>query len=252
MSTRDVSPGRLIDELAGTMKKEGIVNPPQWAKFVKTGAHAQRPPHDPNWWYVRAASVLRQVYMRGPVGVQKLRNWYGGRKNRGAKPERHYPAGGKVIRLCLQQLEAAGLIAKEGNGRKITAKGQSLLDKTAAKVAPRREAKPKPTTKEKAPARKPTAKKEAKPKKGAEPKKEKAKPRKEPEPKPEKKEAKPAKKAEPKKEEATPEPEKEEATPEPEKKEATPKPKEAKPAEKKEEKPAKKAGKPAEPKEEKE
>jgi len=152
------------------MKKEGIVSPPDWAAFVKTGAHAERTPDNPDWWYVRAASLLRQVYMRGPIGVEKLRNWYGGKKNRGARPERHYPAGGKAIRLCLQQLEKAGLIVKDGKGRAVTAKGQSLLDKSAAAVEPRREEKPKT-----APAKKKAPAKAEKPKPAEKPKAEKPK-----------------------------------------------------------------------------
>ena len=125
------------------MKEKGVVNPPQWSEFVKTGVHTERPPESPDWWFTRAASVLRQVYMRGPIGVGKLRNWYGGRKKRGSRPERHYRAGGKIIRTCLQQLEGAGFIAKEGAGRKITAKGQSVIDKAAASLKPRVERKPK-------------------------------------------------------------------------------------------------------------
>lgn len=153
MAAKEANPNQLIAELANVMEKEGMVTPPRWSLFVKTGAHAERPPEDPNWWYTRAASVLRQVYMRGPIGVGKLRNWYGGRKKRGVKPEKHYPAGGKIIRVCLQQLEQVGLIQKEKVGRKITAKGQALIDKTAAvvnsrsKAAPSADAKHAPDTK---------------------------------------------------------------------------------------------------------
>lgn len=168
MAAKEVNPDQLISGLAGIMKKEGLVNPPQWSMFVKTGAHAQRPPDNPDWWYVRAASVLRQIYMRGPIGVGKLRNWYGGRKNRGAKPERHYKAGGKTIRVCLQQLETAGLVTKESAGRKLTPKGQGLIDKTAASLKPRVEKKPA----KKAPTKKaPAKKKKAEPKKETKPKK---------------------------------------------------------------------------------
>jgi len=141
MAQTNVGPGRLVTELAGLFKKEGIVKPPQWAAFVKTGAQAQRPPANPDWWYVRAASVLWQVYRRGPLGVGKLRGWYGGKKKRGTKPEMHYRAGGKVIRLCLQQLEAAGLLAKEGAGRKVTPKGQAMVDKLSNSLRPRYEKK---------------------------------------------------------------------------------------------------------------
>ncbi len=164
MAAKEADPNQLIDELAGIMKSDGVVNPPEWSQFIKTGSHVERPPENEDWWYVRAASVLRQVYMRGPIGVGKLRGWYGGRRNRGARPERHCPAGGKIIRVCLQQLEAAGLIAKDKVGRKITSKGQALIDKTAAAVKPREEPKKavKKTPAKKDPAKKKTVKKDAK------------------------------------------------------------------------------------------
>ena len=169
MVAKEINPDKLVSGLAVVLKEKGTVNPPQWSEFVKTGAHVERPPENPDWWYVRAASVLRQVYMRGPVGVGKLRNWYGGRKKRGSRPERHQKAGGKIIRTCLQQLEAAGLIAKEGSGRKITSRGQSIIDTVAASLKPRIEKKPTPKTVvkkapvKKAPSKKASAKKPASP-----------------------------------------------------------------------------------------
>ena len=163
MAVNESNSDLLLGELATTMKEQKMVQPPEWASFVKTGAQAQRRPDDPDWWYMRSASILRRVYMQGPIGVSKLRNWYGARKKRGSRPERHHRAGGKIVRVCLQQLESAGLIAKEKTGRKITPKGQSLLDKTAASVAPRREAKPvkKAQSKKKAVVKKAPAKKKA-------------------------------------------------------------------------------------------
>ncbi|MCD6331583.1 MAG: 30S ribosomal protein S19e, partial [Thermoplasmata archaeon] len=99
-------------------------------------AHKERPPEDPDWWYIRVASVLRKVYMRGPIGVSRLRALYGGRRDRGVKPYKHVKGSGSIARKALQQLEALGLVEKvEGKGRKITSKGQSLVDNTAHEVA---------------------------------------------------------------------------------------------------------------------
>ncbi|MBN2111795.1 40S ribosomal protein S19, partial [Candidatus Woesearchaeota archaeon] len=91
-----------------------------------------------DWWYVRAASILRKVSMLGPVGVSKLRTLYGGKKDRGMKPEKFMKGSGNIIRKALQQLEKAGLAkqAEKGThkGRVITPKGKSLLDKAAVKI----------------------------------------------------------------------------------------------------------------------
>ncbi|MHA1410391.1 MAG: 30S ribosomal protein S19e, partial [Candidatus Odinarchaeia archaeon] len=110
------------------------IKPPSWALFVKTSAHKQRAPDDKEWWYTRSASVLRRVYVRGPVGVSRMRTVYGGRKNRGSKPEHFFKSSGTIIRNIFKQLEDAGLIKKTEKGRVITPKGRSLIDKTAYNI----------------------------------------------------------------------------------------------------------------------
>lgn len=133
----DVSTAELIKKVAEELKKKDNVKKPDWAEFVKTGAGKERPPEDRDWWYLRAASVLRKVAIVGPVGVSKLRTKYGSKKNRGSKPERFYRGSGKIIRTILQQLEKEGLIkqAEKGvhKGKIITPKGVSLLDKALKK-----------------------------------------------------------------------------------------------------------------------
>lgn len=123
---------KLISQTAAKLKDK--LKPPDWANFVKTGAHAERPPAQPDWWWNRAASLLRKVYTDGPVGVNRLRVWYGGRKHRGNKPGRFVKAGGKIVRLLLQELEKNGYIKKIKEGRAITPEGQRFLDSIAFEV----------------------------------------------------------------------------------------------------------------------
>lgn len=148
VSALEVSASELIGKLSGKLRSEGIVKPPQWAKFVKTGPHVKRKPHAEveEWWYVRCASILRKVYVGGNVGVGMLRTEYGGRKRYGTTPEHHVGAGGSVIRKALQQLESAGYIKKAKTGRILTPKGRSFLEKTAIeiiKTKPKKVRKPK-------------------------------------------------------------------------------------------------------------
>lgn len=131
----DVKPQSLIKEVAEGLKEEETIKMPDWAKFVKTGVSRERQPDQKDWWYIRAASILRTLYKKGPLGVSKLRKKYGGKKNRGSEPEKFYPASGKVIRTILQQLEEADLLKlKEKEGREITPEGKSLLDRTASEI----------------------------------------------------------------------------------------------------------------------
>ncbi len=133
----DVPADLLIKRVAEKLKKEyEQVKPPVWAYFAKTGVHKERPPQDPDWWYMRAASILRKLYKSGqPIGIERFRVIYGGRMNRGVAPERFAKASGAVIRKILQQLEAAGLVRKvPGKGRELTPQGRSLLDRAAKEI----------------------------------------------------------------------------------------------------------------------
>jgi small subunit ribosomal protein S19e len=136
-SIYDVEPIKLIDALVKELEKNPSMKMPEWAQFVKTGAHVERPPVQEDWWYIRSSALLRTIYKDGPVGVSKLRTKYGGRKNRGVKPHRLYKASGKIIRTMLQQLEKAGYVqqAKQGSkGRIVTSQGQALLDNAANQI----------------------------------------------------------------------------------------------------------------------
>src|SRR6266566_2979926 len=111
--------------------------------YAKKGAHKERPPQDPDWWYARCASLLRKIYVHGPVGVSRLRVQYGGNVGRGNSPEHHGRAGGSAIREPLQQLQKAELVAIEGRkGRKLTKQGLTLLNRTSAEVAKELKARP--------------------------------------------------------------------------------------------------------------
>jgi len=126
-------PIKIIEKTAEKLKKIELIKPPEWAMFVKTGRAKERPPVDKDWWYIRAASLLRKISILGPIGTQKLRVKYSSKKNRGHKPEKAYSGSGNIIRKILQQLEKAELIKqtiiKGHKGRIITPKGKSLLNK---------------------------------------------------------------------------------------------------------------------------
>lgn len=119
-------------KLADALKKVPELQQPEWSLFVKTGISKQRPSQDPDFWYKRAASILRQIYINKVVGVNRLRTRYGSKQNRGMKPEKFKKASGKIIRTILQQSERAGLSekTKEGkkHGRRLTKQGISFLE----------------------------------------------------------------------------------------------------------------------------
>ncbi len=124
-------------KLAEALKKVPEFKSPEWVEFVKSGPAKERPIDDENFWHKRAASILKQIYKKEIVGVNRLRTKYGSKKNRGYKPEKFKRAGGKIIRTILQQADAAGFteIAKvvrgvrsKKPGRQLTQKGKEFME----------------------------------------------------------------------------------------------------------------------------
>src|SRR3989344_7953231 len=103
----DVDSQKFMNIASAELKAK--IKMPDWAMYVKTGSYKQRPPEQTDWWFLRAASILRRVYIDGPVGTSKLRTFYGGLPRRGHKPAHFGKASGKVIRTILSDMEKAGL-----------------------------------------------------------------------------------------------------------------------------------------------
>lgn len=134
VSAHDVPSDKLIAALAEQMKSVPAVQQPDWARYVKTGSHAERPPTNPDWWFTRAASLLRKLYLHGPVGLGDLEKVYGGTKALHYYPKHHRDAGGSSIRRILKQLEQAELVGKTPKGRVLTSKGRAMLDRTSREI----------------------------------------------------------------------------------------------------------------------
>ena len=130
----DVPADQLILKLAETLKSEDIPAP-QWTPFVKTGVHANKPPQKSDWWHTRCASLLRKIYVHGPVGINGLCSMYGGGKPHGYGMAHHKNASGAIIRNAVQGLEKLGYLTKvEKKGRMISNKGMKKLDGMATEI----------------------------------------------------------------------------------------------------------------------
>jgi len=124
----DVKSSEVI-RLAAERLKEKKMKVPYYVGFVKSGANRERVPQDPDFWYVRSASILRQVYLNGPIGVSKLRTRYGSRKEHVVHRRHHTKAGGSMIRDSFMELEKLGYVKNTKSGRIITPQGKSFMDK---------------------------------------------------------------------------------------------------------------------------
>lgn len=131
----DVPAAALLPKLADELKRREAVRPPDWAAFVRTGVHAQQAPTQPDWWYMRSASVLRKVYLKGHIGGVRLSAEYGGKKDRGSAPYHARRGSRSIAREILQQLEKAGLLeSKKQRGRKVSPAGMKMLATTSRDV----------------------------------------------------------------------------------------------------------------------
>lgn len=129
-SIYSIEPRELNNRLASALKEIPEFEAPEWALFVKSSVSRERPPFEDDFWYKRTASILRQLYIKKSGGVNRLKNRYGGKKNRGVRPSRFKKGGGKIIRVIMQQAEKAGLVQKtEKRGRMLTNKGKELIER---------------------------------------------------------------------------------------------------------------------------
>jgi small subunit ribosomal protein S19e len=134
-SVYDVPPNLLIERLEKKLKSEAGLKPPEWAAFAKTGAHKEKAPVQPDWWYSRLAAILRKTYLYGPIGSSRLAAEFGGKKDRGSAPYIAVKGSRNIARTGLKQLQESGFIeAKDHKGRILTSKGRQLLDNLAHEI----------------------------------------------------------------------------------------------------------------------
>ncbi|KAJ1954142.1 Protein component of the small (40S) ribosomal subunit [Dispira parvispora] len=135
-TVKDVNAHAFVKAYAAHLKRSGKLQVPKWVDIVKTSTAKELAPYDPDWFYTRAASVARYVYLRtkgvGSGGVAKR---YGGQKRRGQRPNHYCVSSGSVSRKALQALEKIGVLEKDPKGgRRISSQGQRDLDRISAQV----------------------------------------------------------------------------------------------------------------------
>jgi small subunit ribosomal protein S19e len=134
VNVREVPADLLIGKLTEDFSKMKKIEVPVWTEFLKSGVHREKSWMQEDWYYRRLASTLRKVYLRGNIGIQRLSEEYGGRKDNGSKP--YHPAAGSrsIVRHILNQLQTLGLVEKKETGRSVSPKGMAMLQKASHTV----------------------------------------------------------------------------------------------------------------------
>merc|ERR1711872_562273 len=134
-SVKDVDQQKFVVGFADFLKKSGKMNVLEWADLIKLSRFNEQGPHNPDWFYVRAASMARHLYIRSPAGVGSFTKIYGARKRNGTAPSHFMRASQSVSRRVLQALEEMALVEKDANGgRKLTSQGRRDMDRIAAQI----------------------------------------------------------------------------------------------------------------------
>ncbi|GFP84469.1 diacylglycerol o-acyltransferase 1 [Phtheirospermum japonicum] len=123
-------PSRPQIPYASHLKRSGKMELPEWTDIVKTGVLKGLSPYDPDWYYIRAVSMARKIYLRGGLGVGAFRRIYGRSKRNESCPPHLGKNSGSVARHIIQQLQKMSIVEVDPRGgRRITSRTNGISTK---------------------------------------------------------------------------------------------------------------------------
>ncbi|TNJ26500.1 Ribosomal protein S19e [Giardia muris] len=141
-SVMRVPADRFIAAFAAHLKNEGTIKVPNFANFVKTGCSRKNAPACADWFYIKAASVMRHFYVSGttPLGVSTLAGKYSHPASGRSTPHHTRDASRKVIRSIVQQFAGQNLLlTRDGEARHISPNGRKMVEEFANSLLERKD-----------------------------------------------------------------------------------------------------------------
>ena len=117
VTVKDVPADKFIKAYAEHLKKTQLITPMENLLLFKTRSCNELTPNDDDWFYTRAASLARKVYLRPGLGVGTMIHLYGKVKRCGRQRNKHGFASSKLIRYILQELSKANVLMRLNDKR---------------------------------------------------------------------------------------------------------------------------------------
>jgi small subunit ribosomal protein S19e len=136
----EVCPHALNRVLAEHIKTSEILTIPKEVDIIKTGHGKEMPPADSDWYYKRAASIIRKLCIntigeyKWGVGIPTFASRYGCRKNRGSRPSKMVNGATGHVRKIMHDFERCNWVIKVEKGRKLTEEALNVIGQLIEKV----------------------------------------------------------------------------------------------------------------------
>ncbi len=125
----------LIEAIKETLKTKNEIELPINWDLIKTSHGKEFSPEDPNWFYVRMASIVRTVMCKGTVSLKTLARKHSCRKNSGVRPSRYAKASDFVNESAVEQLIKIGWFNFKSEKDILTAPAKEVLGEIIEKIS---------------------------------------------------------------------------------------------------------------------
>merc|ERR1712017_33910 len=89
VTLKDVPANDFIAAYADFLKRTNKIELPKWVDIVKTGHYHELSPYDEDWFYTRAAAIVRKLYIRPRLGAARMAKLFGGKERNGSSRKHH-------------------------------------------------------------------------------------------------------------------------------------------------------------------